>query len=137
MIFFSGISRRRVEHDCFGQMTSSVTPNGFCWCQNASHPWERGSTSTFTRSYTRQSPFLAYGCFCFGDLIHYKPSHHANPATSAGENRTAITPRTSSPTLLEKCVVASLINVPHVTYKHGGYLYSPYPRRLESLIICR
>ena len=30
-------------------------------------------TFTFTCSSTRQSPFLAYGCFCLGGLIHRKP----------------------------------------------------------------
>ena len=34
---------------------------------------KRESTSTSTCSSTRQSPFLAYGCFCLGGLIHRKP----------------------------------------------------------------
>ena len=46
---------------------------------------------------------LAYGCFCLGGLIHRKPFKDmtAKPITSVGENRTATTPGTTSPTLME------------------------------------
>ena len=55
--------------------------------------------------------------------------------------RTAATPGTSSPTLLEYCVGSltshrELMNVEDIC-ETGPTVYSPYPRRLESLTICR
>ena len=54
--------------------------------------------------------------------------------------RTATTPGTSSPTLLEYCVGSltshrELMNMEDIC-ETGPTVYSPYPRRLESLIIC-
>ena len=91
---------------------------------------------TSTSSSARQSSFFTCGCFCVRGLIHHKP--FLETSRQAGhillEGRTATTPGTSRPTLYEQCVGGN--------FKLGRYcetgptVYSPYPRRLESLTIC-
>ena len=61
----------------------------------------------------------------------------SRPLPSAGKNRTATTPGTSSPTLLEQCVGSltshgELMNIEGIC-ETGPMVYSPYPIRLESL----
>ena len=79
---------------------------------------------------------LTYGTSLFRD---FTPSRSLLLETTHSQ-RTATTPGTSSPSLLEYCVGSltsrrELVNRKDIC-ETGSMVYSPYPRRLESLTIC-
>ena len=92
----------------------------------------------FTLSSTRQSSFLTCGCFCVRSLILHKPFQNISTqlvtfATKKDSHNTG----NFMPYSFR--IVCGFFNVTCGHFKHGRYcetgptVYSPYPRRLESL----
>ena len=68
---------------------------------------------------------------------------HDSRKLTATTQRTATTPGTSLPTLFDKCVgsltsfIELFLNMEGISCETGPMVYSPYPRKLETLNICR